>query len=49
MTTLHSDHRMNLPCDTVVLMVITCTLIYVIKYCIRAYELLLYPVHVPYT
>ena len=39
MTTLHCDHRMNLPCDTVtVLMVITCALIYVINYCIRTYN-----------
>ena len=33
---------MNLPCDAVtVLMVITCVLIYAIRYCIRTYELLL--------
>ena len=35
---------MNLPCDAVtvhMLMVITCVLIYAIRYCICAYELLL--------
>ena len=33
MTTLHCDHRMNLPCDVfTVLMVVTCVLIYVFSY-----------------
>ena len=42
MTTQHCDHHVNLPCDAVtVLMVITCVLIYAIKYCIRSYKLLL--------
>ena len=49
MTTLHFDHRMNLPCDAVtVLMVITCVLIYEIKYCIVLMNYC-YPVHVPFT
>ena len=42
MTTLRCDYRMNLPCYTVtVLMVITCVLIYAIRYCIRTYKLLI--------
>ena len=40
MTTLHYDHRMKLPYDTVtVLMMITCVLIDAIRYWIRVYEL----------
>ena len=36
--TLLCDHRMNLPCDAVtLLMVITCVLIYAIRYCIPTY------------
>ena len=43
MTTLHCDHRMCLPCDAVtVLMVITCVLIYVIRYRIRPFVLMNY-------
>ena len=42
MTTLHCDHRLNLPCDAVtVWMMITCVLIYAIRYCSRTYKLLL--------
>ena len=43
MLTLHCDHRMNLPCDTVtMLMVITCALIYMqlAIYRIRTHKLL---------
>ena len=43
MTTLHCDHRMNLPCDALtVLMVITCVLIY------HTYKLLQPSTHVSY-
>ena len=34
------DHRMNLPCDAVTVLII-CALIYAIRHCIPVYELLL--------
>ena len=40
MTILHCDHRMNLPCDAVtVLMVITHVLINAVRYCMCTYKL----------